>query len=48
VVVAGRLTGAQVAEVLSRAMPRVLQATNDNTGPFLFWIYKTGRLARAE
>jgi hypothetical protein len=46
VVICGNVRGAQTAEILRKAMPRILEAVAAGDGPFLYHVYKNSTIKR--
>jgi hypothetical protein len=47
IVVCGNVRGIETAEILRRAMPKILKVIASQRGPFVYYVYKNSTLKRA-
>jgi hypothetical protein len=46
IMICGNVRGAQTAEILRKAMPRILKAVTGDRGPFIYHVYKNSTIKR--
>lgn len=47
IVICGNVRGSETADILVKAMPRILKVIENQKGPFIYYVYKDSAINRA-